>query len=140
MPISQENRALYPPDWPALSKRIRFVRAGGKCEQCGVKHGAILWTDSQGVRREVGGAEADALLLDGQRTARVVLTVAHLNHDPRDNREENLKALCQQCHNRLDVEHRKLSRALLRDKRRGQGRLFEMRERENRQDAKDAKQ
>ena len=25
-------------------------------------------------------------------------TIAHFNHDPRDNRDENLQALCQWCH------------------------------------------
>ena len=29
MPIRAELRPLYPPDWPELSRRIRFERAGG---------------------------------------------------------------------------------------------------------------
>lgn len=33
-----------------------------------------------------------------KKMSQVVLTVAHLNHDCRDDREENLKALCQWCH------------------------------------------
>lgn len=37
----------------------------------------------------------------------MVLTTAHLNHDPTDNREENLKALCQACHLRLDLDQHK---------------------------------
>lgn len=41
---------------------------------------------------------------------RVVLTVAHLNHDIKDNRSENLRALCQRCHNRHDKEYRKANR------------------------------
>jgi len=28
----------------------------------------------------------------------IVLTIAHLNHDTTDNRDENLSALCQRCH------------------------------------------
>jgi hypothetical protein len=32
-----------------------------------------------------------------------VLTVAHLNHDPQDCRDENLKAFCQRCHLRYDA-------------------------------------
>jgi hypothetical protein len=35
----------------------------------------------------------------------VMLTVAHLNHTPADCRDENLKAMCQRCHLRYDVEH-----------------------------------
>lgn len=37
-----------------------------------------------------------------RRVVRVVLTIAHLNHDPSDNRDENLRALCQWCHLRHD--------------------------------------
>ena len=33
-----------------------------------------------------------------------MLTVAHLNHDTTDNRDENLKAMCQRCHLRMDNE------------------------------------
>jgi len=39
--------------------------------------------------------------LDGLKVIKIVLTVAHLNHDPLDCREENLRTLCQACHNRL---------------------------------------
>ena len=37
----------------------------------------------------------------------IVLTVAHLNHEPEDCREENLAALCQRCHNRHDGKSRR---------------------------------
>jgi hypothetical protein len=33
-----------------------------------------------------------------------VLTVAHLNHDGMDCRDDNLKAMCQRCHLRYDQE------------------------------------
>lgn len=33
----------------------------------------------------------------------VVLTVAHLNHQPADCRPENLMAMCQRCHLRYDM-------------------------------------
>jgi hypothetical protein len=45
----------------------------------------------------------------------VVLTVAHLNHDPADCRDENLKAMCNRCHLRYDtalhVRHAATTRA-----------------------------
>jgi hypothetical protein len=37
---------------------------------------------------------------------KVVLTIAHLNHTPEDCRPENLRALCQRCHNQYDAKHR----------------------------------
>lgn len=34
MPIHPSMKPLYPPDWPAISARIRFERAGNRCEWC----------------------------------------------------------------------------------------------------------
>ncbi len=42
--------------------------------------------------------------------AKVVLTIAHLDHDVNNNDFSNLKALCQRCHNRYDIEFRKENR------------------------------
>lgn len=41
--------------------------------------------------------------------ARVVLTIANMNHDVTDNGDENLRALCQLCHNSWDAPKRHLS-------------------------------
>ena len=38
MPIRRELRSLYPPHWRELSARVRFGRAGGRCERCGRPH------------------------------------------------------------------------------------------------------
>ena len=45
----------------------------------------------------------------------IVLTVAHLNHDPADNRDENLKALWQWCHLNWDKLHHAETRAIRKD-------------------------
>jgi len=39
MPIKPELRWFYPIDWPEISRRVRFERAGGLCEGCGRPHG-----------------------------------------------------------------------------------------------------
>jgi len=49
---------------------------------------------------------------------KVVLTIAHLNHTPGDDREENLKALCQRCHLAFDKDHHREMRATRKDKQR----------------------
>lgn len=47
------------------------------------------------------------------KQVKIVLTVAHLDHTPENCADENLKALCQKCHNRYDapmragIKHRK---------------------------------
>ena len=42
---------------------------------------------------------------------KVVLTIAHLDHTPENCAPENLRALCQACHNRYDAKHRAETRA-----------------------------
>ncbi len=104
MPIRPENRALYPADWPAISQRIRHERAQNRCEQEGCQ-----------------AVNGEPHPLTGSR---VVLTVAHLNHDPADCRPENLRAMCQRCHNRYDAPHRAGTRARTRRARMAAGDLL----------------
>lgn len=40
----------------------------------------------------------------------IVLTVAHLDHNPENCADDNLKAMCQRCHNNYDKGHRKETR------------------------------
>jgi hypothetical protein len=119
MPIRAENRALYPADWPAISLRIRD-RAQQCCERCGVRNHALGGRDARGLwceaepldcsrRMPAPGTDAWCYGPSGWkllRIVRVVLTVAHLDHDPRNCAETNLQALCQACHNRLDARMR----------------------------------
>ena len=133
MPIAREHRWLYPIDWRELSNLIRFRRAKGRCEHCGRPHGrdvlhlgngvwwdedAAIWRDGQGrgLRRlpspdELARAQPGLAGIDPPshlRATRVVLASAHLNHDPGDNRPQNLAALCQRCHMVHDAsEHRR---------------------------------
>jgi hypothetical protein len=63
-----------------------------------------------------GGRSCDD---DGRHWQVVVLTVAHLdNPDPADCRDENLAALCEQCHNRADMPMRARNAAETRRKKR----------------------
>ena len=109
MPIRSEYRALYPPDWAALSRRVRFERAGGRCQRCARPHLALVrclpdgrWFDET-VRtwRDRRGRPArwpDLIDAAQVRLTRVVLAAAHLDNDPANNRLANLKCLCQRCH------------------------------------------
>ncbi|MCP3811728.1 hypothetical protein NLX62_05210 [Mycobacteriaceae bacterium Msp059] len=104
MPIRPENRDRYPADWPAISQRIRFDRAQGRCECYGE------------CRR--GSHAGRCPNLHGQPAygtgSKVVLTVAHLNHTPEDCDEDNLRAMCQGCHLHYDSEHHKQTSAATR--------------------------
>ena len=107
MPIRPEERNRYPADWPAISKRIRFERAGGRCEcvgECGHDHGGQCQA-RHGEPHPVTGSK-------------VVLTTAHRNHAPEDCREENLFAACQRCHLAYDASHHRATAARTRAARR----------------------
>ena len=94
MPIKPENKALYPDNWPEIRERIR-VRAGDKCENCGVVNHS--WINR--FTREICTRDEDDVI-------RVVCTTAHLDHNPANCEDDNLKFLCQKCHNTYDRPHR----------------------------------
>ncbi len=105
MPIRPENRARYPKDWKAISLRIRFERAGGRCEcegECGADHTADNPYINMTKRCEAKHGEPHPLT-----RSKVVLTVAHLDHTPENCDDDNLKAMCQRCHNKLDAPMRR---------------------------------
>lgn len=111
------DRSRYPPDWPAISRAIR-QRAEGRCEcagECG------LHRTTPGPRRCVERNGEAARWARG----RIVLTVAHLNHDPQDCRPENLKAMCQRCHLRYDVALHRRNASATRYRKRNNLDLFE---------------
>lgn len=128
MPIRPELRHHYTgPAWRAVRKRI-LARAEHRCEACGVPNHATVfrvgrwWRD----RREhlwrdtiVGPALPDWWFNASVHLVRVVLTIAHLNHTPGDNRDENLAAYCQWCHfahdQALHVEHARATRQAKKD-------------------------
>jgi 5-methylcytosine-specific restriction endonuclease McrA len=117
-PIKAENKKLYPKDWLKIRARI-LARARGRCEHCGASNGAKGLQDLTGrwhywfAVSKLSGEEFKRKF--GKREAvQVVITIAHLDHDPANNKPRNLKALCQRCHNSHDAAHRAETRALTR--------------------------
>jgi hypothetical protein len=115
MPIRPENRDRYPPDWPQIRARI-LERAKHRCEQCCVRNGAWGYRDAGTFHRvhKQGAIEAvrsgrewvkPPFLLGGHRIIEIVLTIAHLDHQPENCDPSNLRALCQRCHLAYDHEH-----------------------------------
>lgn len=106
MPIKPENASRYPKDWKAISAAIR-ARSGGRCEchgECG------LHRTTPGPRRCCERQGEPAKWAKG----RVVLTVAHLDHQPENCSASNLKAMCQRCHLRYDTAHHQRNAAATR--------------------------
>jgi len=140
MPIRPELRKFYGKTWREVIRPRILSRAGNKCEQCGKPNGRIvktsttmalfgymmfwaiprpnasheLWNDNRGRHCEPFGK-----CITPAHEIRVVLTVAHLNHTPGDDRDENLRALCQWCHLHHDltvhVRHAAATRATRKD-------------------------
>ena len=107
MPIRPENKALYPSNWKTEIRPRIQKRAGDKCELCGVENHAVgVRNPTTKVFWKVGTLPASKWILNGEKVIRIVCTVMHLNHDPTDNRDENLKFGCQKCHNNYDAKFR----------------------------------
>ncbi len=124
MPIKKENIKRYPKDWKQISERIRFERAKNKCEVCGVKNYSLIqYRDNKTIveheppyKHPMGFSDYNAAVElkqhlnewnDLYQLKLVVLTVAHLDHIPENCQDENLKAMCQKCHNNYDKKHRR---------------------------------
>jgi 5-methylcytosine-specific restriction endonuclease McrA len=150
MPIRKELRHFYKgAEWQAVRARI-LARAGGACEGCGVPNRVVVlrqigwWTPNtldavlykHGGSREGGNPGLLAWRHAGvkvvqvanfatpslARWVRIVLTIAHLNHEAGDNRDENLKALCQWCHFQHDKQFHAFNARRTRQARKDAGR------------------
>ena len=129
MPIRPENRSRYPADWNRISQRVRDD-AENRCEFCGVENHAMIYRGthddwpayryrSDTVFEESRCAATGNFIpgscwddFDGTgATVKIILTVAHLDHQPENCTRENLRALCQMCHNIYDAPARAAGRA-----------------------------
>ena len=96
MPIKPENKKLYPPNWKEIRARI-IARAGNRCE------GSPRYPDCRAENGELHPVTG----------SKVVLTVAHLDHNPENSDDDdNLRAWCQRCHNTYDAPFRALNRRI----------------------------
>lgn len=121
MPVDMSK---YPAEWPQIRARSR-MRAGNRCEQCGIPNGhyRFIWSDKDGSgeshhryaeKHEDQWCGYDSVNGDNEpvgeawydrKPARIVLTIAHITDpDPMNCADHNLKALCQRCHLRHDAK------------------------------------
>lgn len=87
-------------NWKEIRDRI-LIRANNQCEcngECGLHHEHRC--------EEVNGQPAK------WANGMVVLTIAHLDHDEENHfvKDDRLKAMCQRCHLRYDIEGKKKRR------------------------------
>jgi hypothetical protein len=107
MPIRPENRGRYPADWRAIVAQVR-ARSGDRCE------GSPLWPDCRAANGQP----------HPETGSRVVLTTAHLDHQPENCSLVNLRHWCQRCHLAYDAQHHAETRARARHAAANTGDLF----------------
>jgi len=109
VPISPENMRRYPggstssKEWKSIRADI-LERANHACE------GSPEWPECRALNYEP----------HPETGSKVILTIAHLDHNPSSNDYSNLRAWCQRCHNKYDQPHRQKNAALTRRKRSNQ--------------------
>lgn len=115
MPIKPENRQRYPADWKQVRERI-LRRANWRCEHqgCQARHGVTgywldgKWVDMPSALWESGAKVGDRInCADGVqiKIIKIVLTIAHLDHQPENCADDNLRAWCQRHHLAYDAKH-----------------------------------
>ena len=124
MPIRPDLRKFYGREWRTVIRPRILKRARDRCELCRAPNWRIVarfggaWLDPETGRWRSSFGHRYSLPARIEREICIVLTVAHLNHDPADNRDENLMALCQWCHLHHDRSHHKDTRCVRKDARR----------------------
>lgn len=111
MPINYKE---YPANWKTEIRPFVLKRAGNCCEWCRVPNYAIIYRPEKGKshwKLAPEGHEADTMAMDGVKFTKIVLTVAHLDHDKEnhDVKLDRLAALCQRCHLLYDLPRKRKS-------------------------------
>lgn len=116
MPIDYNK---YPPNWLKEIRPRIMARANDKCEVCGLKHKQVVYAIKLKINdngnyklktiwfRVKEDAEREDLL-NNLKEVKVILTIAHLDHDElnHDVKDERLMAMCQICHLRYDAKEK----------------------------------
>ncbi|HJV76035.1 MAG TPA: hypothetical protein VJ654_17575 [Noviherbaspirillum sp.] len=138
MPIKPENKSRYPANWNEIRAAV-LERADHKCEKCNVKNRTRICRGAGNDADTYMTSEAEVFDADnGEYLGRcrmsdyhvgkmvdIVLTIAHLDHQPENCGMENLRAWCQRCHLRYDAEHHARNAAATRKSRKAIADLFE---------------
>jgi len=125
MPIRPELKPLYPPDWKQISE-ARKEAANWQCERCKAAHWrpytrrrpkGIYAAPDRHNRYQLIEAEIEDLTdTEASHLSRIVLTTAHLDHNPANCESANLAVLCQACHLQHDRPHHALVRGKRKDR------------------------
>ena len=110
MPISYKN---YPSNWFTEIRQDILERDDNCCKFCHVPNYSF-----------VNKTTREQCLLDEDNATKIVLTIAHLDHDRENCEYENLAALCQKCHLNHDRHQHEFNRKYGMETKRQNGKLF----------------
>lgn len=139
MPIKDKSK--YPRNWNTEIRPAILTRAEHRCEQCRAKNGAwvcrgqvngieVYQYDDGTIYRTDNGEQfgedyvGEVWAEKDNGLVKIVLTIAHLDHDTENNDYSNLKALCQLHHLRHDIHLHRANAAETRRKNKGLQNLF----------------
>lgn len=111
--------------WNAKRAKI-LQRAQNKCEECSVYNHDIGCRFKNGVFLPLPTNTAQLMAKsDGEKVIKIVLTISHTDHNSQNNKNSNLRALCQKCHLQHDAtQHKENSRKTLQRKKQLTNTLF----------------
>ncbi len=104
MPIPLQRRPDYGLDWAFLSFNMLMRRAGQRCEctgECSGVNGHLDPGDGRCRNRHGQPRWSGGRLRHDRRP--VILSLAHLDHDPAGRDPSRMLILCEGCHLRLDA-------------------------------------
>lgn len=134
--MSPIKYSLYPKNWRTEIRPAILERANNCCEECGVANYSQGYRDKDGkfyewsyvwdLLERSGRDLFDDVLshCSEAKMIKIVLTVAHMDHCITNNDYSNLKALCQRCHLRHDIQHHKANARKTIDRKKGLQNLF----------------
>lgn len=132
MPIDYNK---YPPNWKTEIRPRILQRAKNCCEECGVKNYEYGVRLANGVFESIQNLSRSPAVIDindarlwadamGMKLIKIVLTVAHKDHDTTNNTDDNLIALCQYHHLQYDQQYHKQNARRTRNAKRGLQDMF----------------
>jgi hypothetical protein len=130
VPIAKEHRRWYGREWRETIRPRILERAGSRCEECGkgphmtrvsTLPGGLWFDPAESVWRAPSGPLNVTIHPRNHESGIEILVkigVAHLDHNPANNADENLRALCARCHFLNDRNKHRDTRARHKDERR----------------------
>lgn len=120
MPVDYSK---YPPNWKSEIVPRILARANHRCERCGAANNTQVTSLKLKLQDQDGRYKLKAFWVTSrpdllrmrpfahpgsEKTVRVVLTIAHLDHDEtnHDVSDDRLQAMCQYCHLNYDAKEK----------------------------------